>query len=100
MSDLVSNYRFSAVGFDKPVGLADEFRCEFAVVGVADHSICSLTGSVGNIGFTQTTLGVDTFAGYFNVQWDQAIGDLLSPTNSDDSFSVQVQCGQGVVAAQ
>ena len=46
-------------------------------------------------------LGVDTFAGYFNVQWNQAIGDLLgSPTNWDDSFSVQVQCGQGVVAAQ
>ena len=100
MSDLVSNYSFSAVGFETGRSCY-EFRCEFAVVGVADHSICSSTGSVGNIGFTQTTLGVDTFAGYFNVQWDQAIGDLLgSPTNSDDSFSVQVQCGQGVVAAQ
>ena len=75
--------------------------CEFEVVGVADHSICSLTGSVGNNSFTKTTSGVDTFPDRITVDWFLAIGDNIDvPHMSNLSFSVQVMCGQGVIAAQ
>ena len=100
IQNLVSNYGYSAVGLET-ARICDEMDCDFEVVGVADHSICSLTGSVGNNSFTQTTQGVYTNPDYISVHWNQAIGDDLSmPHMSNLSFSVQVQCGQGVVAAQ
>tara|TARA_B100000609_G_scaffold194117_1_gene186311 strand:- start:2355 stop:2600 length:246 start_codon:yes stop_codon:yes gene_type:complete len=81
--------------------MCDEMDCFFEVVGVADHSICSLTGSVGNNSFTQTTQGVNTYPDRISVHWNQAIGDDIGmPHMSNLSFSVQVMCGQGVIAAQ
>jgi hypothetical protein len=100
MSDLVSQHGFSAVGFETN-NTCDFNHCDLSVVGVSDHSICSLTGSVGNVGFTQTTSGVDTFTSFIDVNWLQVLGeDLGMPTNQNNSFSVQVMCGQGVVQAQ
>ena len=81
--------------------MCDENFCYFEVVGVADHSVCSLSGSVGNNSFTQTTNGVTTNIGSIMVDWQLAIGDqFMHPHMSNLSFSVQVMCGQGVIAAQ
>ena len=100
IQDLVSIYGYSSVGLET-ARICDDMDCDFAVVGVADHSICSLTGSVGNNSFTQTTQGVDTSPDKIRVQWTLAIGDsFMMPHMSNLSFSVQVMCGQGVVAAQ
>ena len=100
IQDLVSGYGYSAVGLET-ARICDDMDCDFSVVGVADHSICSLTGSVGNNSFTQTTQGVDTYPDRISVHWNLAIGDdLMMPHMSNLSFSVQVMCGQGVVAAQ
>ena len=100
VSSLVSQHGYSAVGLETSQ-MCDEFFCYFEVVGVADHSVCSLSGSVGNNSFTQTTNGVTTNTGSIMVDWQLAIGDqLMHPHMSNLSFSVQVMCGQGVIAAQ
>ena len=100
IQNLVSQYAYSSVGLES-ARICDFSNCEFEVVGVADHSICSLTGSVGNNSFTQTTQGVDTYPDKISVHWNLAIGDdFMMPHMNNLSFSVQVMCGQGVVAAQ
>ena len=100
VSSLVSQHGYSAVGLETSQ-MCDENFCHFEVVGVADHSVCSLSGSVGNNSFTQTTSGVTTNIGSIMVDWQLAIGDsFMMPHMNNLSFSVQVMCGQGVVAAQ
>ena len=102
INDLINNHDFFMTGF-RGHRSCDDVTCEIAVTGVPDHSTCSLTGSVGNTGFTEASLGVDTdlFAEFINVDWSAAIGDLLGGAGSEgENFSLEVKCGQGVVAAQ
>ena len=102
INDLINNHDFFMTGF-RGHRACDDMSCEFAVTGVPDHSTCSLTGSVGNTGFTEASLGVDTdlSAEFINVDWSNAIGEFLGdPGTEGENFSLEVICGQGVVAAQ
>ena len=93
------NDGYSAVGLDTNL-LCNDFNCEFSVVGIPDHSICSLTGSIGNTGFTQTSAGVNVMPDKITVSWTTVTGQSgLYTNNGGESLSVQLQCGQGVVAA-
>ena len=102
INDLINNHDFFMTGF-RGHRSCDDVTCEVAVTGVPDHSTCSLTGSVGNTGFTEASPGVDTdlFAEFINVDWSAAIGEILGGAgNEGENFSLEVKCGQGVVAAQ
>ena len=94
----VANDGYSAVGLDTNV-ICDDGGCEFVVVGVADHSICTLSGSVGNDNFTHTSSDVFVNSNGMFVDWFGVLNDQLGASEGD-SFSVQITCGQGVVAAQ
>ena len=100
IQDLVNNFGYSAVGLDTS-RICDFVQCEFSVVGVPDHSICSLSGAVGANQFTHTSSGV--FVSQTEIRWDWVLvigDDIDMPQFTGNSFSIQVQCGQGVVAAQ
>ena len=79
--------------------ICDDYNCEFVVVGVADHSICTLSGSVGNDNFTHTSPHVNVDSNGIFVDWFSVLSDPLDGSQGD-SLSVQITCGQGVVAAQ
>ena len=94
----VRDHGYSAVGLDTTFYCGDD-RCEFAVVGVADHSICTLSGSVGNDNFTNTSAGVTVSQDNIEVNWSTLFGNPLDTAHLGHSLSVQLTCGQGVIAA-
>ena len=98
MPSIFADWGYSAVGLDTNQN-CDDFSCDFTVVGVADHSICTLSGSVGNDNFTHTSPDVMVDSNRMRVDWLGVTGDILD-LSSGDSLSVQITCGQGVVAAQ
>ena len=97
IGDWVSLDGYSAVGLNTNE-LCNDLDCDFEVVGVADHSICTLSGSIGNDNFTHTYSGVFMDPDYMQVTWAGVTGFPLS-SYQGESLSVQVTCGQGIVAA-
>ncbi len=91
---------YSSVGLETS-RICDTVLCEFAVVGVADHSVCSLSGSVDNTSFTQATSPAGIIIHPDRIEVNFISADvLMQPLGQNESFTVQVTCGQGVVAAQ
>ena len=52
--DWVTNDSFSSLGFDTD-GRCDEFRCEFVVIGVADHTTCTVRANIGGNWYDETS---------------------------------------------
>ena len=96
IADFMQNESFTAVGFDLTEDCSHG-NCFFKVNGVADHNICSLSGTFNNTSFNTNSTGVNVMASGIDVLWSLAAGvDLF--TNAP--LTVSVNCGQGVVAAQ
>jgi hypothetical protein len=95
MNDLISNGGYSAVGLNTNVWCY-EWDCTFEVVGVADHTVCTITGAIGNSSFNTGSNGVNRTVNNIFVDWSTATGVSL---NGNGAVSVQVSCGQGVIPA-
>ena len=96
MNDLISNGGYSAVGLNTNVWCY-EWDCTFEVVGVADHTVCTISGAIGNSSFNTASNGVTRSAANITVDWQLATGFNLSAPQG--ALSVQVSCGQGVIPA-
>jgi len=95
---VISNF---VVGGYQSIGLidtpCDETSCRFEVVGVADHTACTLSGSYGPVVFNTASAGVTRTGTRITVNWLAATGfNLISPQGA---LSVQISCGQGVIPA-
>ncbi|MED5229785.1 MAG: hypothetical protein VX754_02675, partial [Actinomycetota bacterium] len=87
---------FSSLGFDLTEN-CNHGVCTLKVNGVADHNLCSLTGTFNNNSFNTSSMGVTVFSDYIDVNWSLAAGmDLFA----NSPLTVSVNCGQGIVAAQ
>ena len=89
------------VGGYTSIGLATNYLCDnnfcfFRVVGVADHTVCTITGAIGNSSFNTGSNGVERTVNSIDVNWQQATGFRL---DGNGAVSVQVSCGQGVIPA-
>ena len=95
MNDLISNGGYSAVGLNTNVWCY-EWDCTFEVVGVADHTVCTISGAIGVNSFNTGSPGVVRTVNNIFVDWSTATGVSL---NGNGAVSVQVSCGQGVIPA-
>jgi uncharacterized small protein (DUF1192 family) len=96
IADFMQFEGFTSVGFDLEE-YCSHSSCTLKVNGVADHNLCSLTGTFNNNSFNTNSLGVTVLSNGIDVNWSLAAGDDLF-TNSP--LTVAVNCGQGIVAAQ
>jgi len=74
-------------------------RCILMLIGVTDHSRCSVSGSVGTRLFNSTSSGVSR-GGYIDIDFTLAVGQTLDQFSASTPVSIQVLCGQGIVEAQ
>jgi len=74
-------------------------RCILMLIGVTDHSRCSVSGSVGTRLFNSTSSGVSR-GGYIDIDFTLAVGQTLDQFSALTPISIQVLCGQGIVEAQ
>ena len=88
----------SYFGLDGNFG-CDEFGCNLRVLGVTDHTSCTVSGAVGTQLFITTSPGV--YISPFNVSvfFPMAVGQDLDAFSHGTSVSIQVSCGQGIVEA-
>jgi hypothetical protein len=98
IGEWISFSGYTVVGLDTTRWCNDDY-CEFEVVGVSDHTVCSLTGNADLVSFLQTSSGVDVYADYIRIDWITLFGMPVDDAHVNDPLSVQIICGQGVVAA-
>jgi hypothetical protein len=77
----------------------DFYGCALRVLGVMDHTTCTVSGAVGSQLFITTSPGV--YIGFFNIFIDffLAVGNDLDYFPPSTPVSIQVTCGQGIVPA-
>jgi hypothetical protein len=90
---VVGGYQSVGLSTGAPCDLVD---CRFEVVGVADHTVCTIAGAIGVNSFNTASNGVTRTAANIFVDWSTATGVSL---NGNGVVSVQVSCGQGVIPA-
>ena len=73
--------------------------CYFGVLGVADHTSCTVSGAVGNLWFITTSPGVTIENNAVLIYFSQAVGNDLDYFPPSTPVSIQVSCGQGIVPA-
>jgi hypothetical protein len=96
INNYVTLQGYTSIGFNTSAH-CNHIECDFEVVGVADHTVCTLSGSSGTNSFNTASNGVTVTANGINVDWTLATGFNL--VNPQGALNVQVSCGQGVVEA-
>ena len=76
-----------------------ETICELEVLGVTDHTTCTVSGAVGSQLFITTSPGVYNNFSYIYIDFSDAVGEDLDYFASSTPVSIQVSCGQGIVPA-
>ena len=77
----------------------DPVVCELVVLGVADHTSCTVSGAVGTQLFITGGPGVIISPNVVSIFFPGAVGDRLDEFPLGTSVSIQVSCGQGIVEA-
>ena len=77
----------------------DPVVCELVVLGVTDHTSCTVSGAVGTQLFITGGPGVDIGPYGVGILFPTAVGDDLDGFPVGTSVSIQVSCGQGIVEA-
>lgn len=88
----------SYYGLDGNYICADSF-CILRVLGVTDHTSCTVSGAVGSQLFITTSPGVFIGPSSVSVDFPEAVGNFLDGFPIGTSVSIQVSCGQGIVEA-
>ena len=97
IGELVNVRRLYVNWAQPPIMPCDDVNfCFFRVVGVADHTVCTITGAIGDSSFNTGSPGVDRTVNHITVTWTMATGFRL---DGNGAVSVQVSCGQGVIPA-
>jgi hypothetical protein len=73
--------------------------CVLAVLGVMDHSSCTVSGAVGSQLFITSSFGVTIYSGGVVISFSDAVGEDLDYFAPSTPVSIQVSCGQGIVPA-
>ena len=73
--------------------------CYLQVLGVLDHSSCSVSGAVGSQLLITTSPGVYLSNFYIYIDFYDAFGQNLYDFPPSTPVSIQVSCGQGIVEA-
>ena len=73
--------------------------CDLRVLGVTDHTSCTVSGAVGTQLFITGGPGVDIGPNLVSIFFPYAVGDDLDEFPLGTSVSIQVSCGQGIVEA-
>jgi len=95
ISNFVTGNFYQSIGFNT-AAFCDTVSCRFEVVGVADHTVCTISGAIGVNSFNTGSPGVVRTVNNIFVDWSTATGVSL---NGNGAVSVQVSCGQGVIPA-
>ena len=74
-------------------------ECYLRVLGVTDHTTCTVSGAVGSQLFITTSPGVFIGSNYVFIDFSDAVGHDLDWFSLGTSVSIQVSCGQGIVPA-
>ena len=74
-------------------------ECYLRVLGVTDHTTCTVSGSVGSQLFITTSPGVSFNSNYVLIDFSDAVGHDLDWFPPSTPVSIQVSCGQGIVPA-
>ena len=74
-------------------------NCNLLVLGVTDHTSCTVSGSVGGQLFITTSPGVSVYQSGIAIQFGFAVGQSLDLFPIGTPVSIQVSCGQGIVPA-
>ena len=74
-------------------------ECYLRVLGVTDHTTCTVSGAVGSQLFITTSPGVSFASNYVLIDFSDAVGHDLDWFPLGTSVSIQVSCGQGIVPA-
>lgn len=73
--------------------------CNLVVLGVGDHTSCTVSGAVGSQLFITTSPGVSVYQSGIAIQFGLAVGHDLDWFPPSTPVSIQVSCGQGIVPA-
>ena len=73
--------------------------CYLDVLGVTDHTTCTVSGAVGSQLFVTTSLGVSIDPFDVFIDFSDAVGHDLDWFPPSTPVSIQVSCGQGIVPA-
>ena len=95
IGELVNYGGYTSTGLNTNMP-CDDVNCFFKVVGVADHTVCTIIGAIGVSSFNTGSPGVDRTVNHITVTWTMATGFRL---DGNGAVSVQVSCGQGVIPA-
>jgi len=79
--------------------ICDDFLCDLRVLGVTDHTSCTVSGAVGTQLFITTSPGVYIGPSNVTVYFPMAVGVDLEMSPNGTAVSIQVSCGQGIVEA-
>jgi hypothetical protein len=82
-----------------PIFVCNSFACYLRVIGVSDHSSCTVSGAVGNQLFITTSAGVYKSILQIYIDFETLAGQNLSFLDPSTPVSIQVSCGQGIVEA-
>ena len=79
--------------------ICDFMDCDLRVLGVTDHTSCTVSGAVGTQLFITGGPGVIISPNVVSIFFPGAVGDRLDEFPLGTSVSIQVSCGQGIVEA-
>lgn len=82
-----------------PIFVCGTFACYLRVIGVSDHSSCTVSGAVGSQLFTTTSPGIYMSILQIYIDFETLAGQNLSFFDPSTPVSIQVSCGQGIVPA-
>lgn len=82
-----------------PIFVCGAFVCYLRVIGVSDHSSCTVSGAVGSQLFTTTSPGIYMSILQIYIDFETLAGQNLSFFDPSTPVSIQVSCGQGIVPA-
>ena len=82
-----------------PIFVCGNFACYLRVIGVSDHSSCTVSGAVGSQLFTTFSPGIYMSILQIYIDFETLAGQNLSFFDPSTPVSIQVSCGQGIVPA-
>ena len=82
-----------------PIFVCGTFACYLRVIGVSDHSSCTVSGAVGSQLFTTTSPGIYMSILQIYIDFETLAGQNLSFFDPSTPVTIQVSCGQGIVPA-
>jgi hypothetical protein len=82
-----------------PIFVCGTLECYLRVIGVSDHSSCTVSGAVGSQLFITTSPGIYMSILQIYIDFETLAGQNLSFFDPSTPVSIQVTCGQGIVPA-